>query len=156
MNIRKRDQWGRFMAEPGFQDFRLHPMPFPTKDWRAYVVGVTDGDTIDLKIDRGVNDTSIWRVRLACRGGGWFDAPESRGAEKGEGVLWQEELALIALEKPVLVHTEKINTAGVPRKTFERYIAWVTLEDYSDLVGVLVNNMWQKHSLKPKIYEPQS
>jgi len=141
------------MAEPGFDDFRLHPIPFPTKDWRAFVVAVTDGDTIELKMDRGDGDTSKWRVRLVCRGGGWFDAPESRGAERAEGVLWQEELALLILQQPVTVHTEKHNALGVPRKSFERYLAWVTMVDGRDLVDVLVETMWQKHSLRPKRYD---
>lgn len=40
------------------------PLPYPTKRWRAKVVGVTDPDTVVLWVDRGNFDTATWEIRL--------------------------------------------------------------------------------------------
>jgi endonuclease YncB( thermonuclease family) len=153
---KEKDYWDKLAAEPGYDDFRLHPAEYPTKDWRGFVVAVTDGDTVEVKIDRGDMDLSLWRVRLVGRGGRWFDAPEMRGKDGKTGRLWQEELAALVLSQPVLVHTEKVSASGVAAKTFERYVAWLTRpDDGRDIVDLLVRTMEEKHGLHPKRYDPE-
>jgi len=64
----------------------------------AYVVGVYDGDTVDLLFQSGVNNWQIWSTRLLD-----IDAPEVRGKEKELGFITRDWLADQVLGKWILV-----------------------------------------------------
>ena len=58
-------------------------------DWREYPAIIhrwVDGDTVDLTVDPGFRMTFRDRFRLVTRRGGYYNAPEVRGAEREDGI----------------------------------------------------------------------
>lgn len=70
--------------------------------YRALVVGVVDGDTIDISIDLGLRVSIMTRVRLHG-----INAPEMRGATLEDAKLSTKYLVDTVLAKQVLVNTIK-------------------------------------------------
>ncbi len=91
--------------------------------WRAKVVSVTDGDTMDVFLDRGFRDTHTERVRLH-RVNAW----ETRGRKaKTEGERGRKATrwvkSILKINREILVHT----TGPDDRGSFGRWLAqlWV-------------------------------
>lgn len=84
--------------------------------YKAKVLGVVDGDTLDLSVDLGLKITSEQRVRLAG-----IDAPEIRSRDKKEkeaGLRAKKFVVKKVSGKTVLVKTEK-------KGKFGRYLATI-------------------------------
>lgn len=81
---------------------------------KAKVLGVIDGDTVDVEIDYGFRIVQSHRVRLAG-----IDAPEvNRIGPEGENARdWLR--ALLPVGCPVQLVTEK------PADKYGRYLAWI-------------------------------
>lgn len=90
----------------------------------ATVVGVVDGDTVDVLIDFGFRLRQDHRVRLAG-----IDAPEI-SARGPEGEAARDWLRLrLPVGTPVELVTEK------PADKYGRYLAWVWLPTAEDSVN---------------------
>ena len=77
-------------------------------EYRATVIRVVDGDTVDLDIDLGFFMTTRQRIRLAH-----IDAPEKRGQCKHAGIGAMRFLEkMLATEKPLYVRTTKTGKFG--------------------------------------------
>ena len=77
-------------------------------EYRATVIRVIDGDTVDVDIDLGFYMTTRQRIRLAH-----IDAPEKRGASKAAGLAATEFLkAILDTDQPVFIRTSKQGKFG--------------------------------------------
>ena len=78
-------------------------------EYKARVIRVVDGDTIDCDVDLGFHMTARIRFRLAN-----IDAPEVRGVEKVEGKAATKWLInrLDELDNEVIVQTGKTGKYG--------------------------------------------
>jgi endonuclease YncB( thermonuclease family) len=101
-------------------------------DWRfrATVLRVIDGDTIQVRCDLGFSIDHRVRVRVANVDAPEMDTPEGRAAQ-----LWA--LTLLGGLPWVVVHTREA-PSGEFERTFERFVAKVTLPDGSDFGDRLV------------------
>jgi micrococcal nuclease len=91
--------------------------------YRATVLRVIDGDTFDFDVDLGFRVRMGLRVRLAG-----VDAPEIRGADRDRGHIARQFVEhLMGPGSTVTIRTEK------DRRSFDRWIAHVTLADGTDL-----------------------
>lgn len=98
--------------------------------YKAHVISVIDGDTLDLDVDLGFNTHLRERFRLMG-----INAPEIRGAERERGLeakLFVE--ALLPLGKEVLVHTFKDR-----KEKYGRWLANIYLEDGRELCFMLLD-----------------
>jgi len=87
-------------------------------EYKAEVIRVVDGDTIDVMVDLGFKTYRAERLRLAR-----VDAPEIRGKEKEKGLKVKEFVENILKDYPfVIVRTEKTGKYG-------RYIAEVYIPE---------------------------
>ncbi len=99
--------------------------------YKATVLKVVDGDTVDLMIDCGFEIFAHTRVRLAG-----IDAPEVRGAEKAAGKAAKAALVdmlyvvddLELFSRSLIVKTGKKGSKG----KYGRWIAWIWLEEEFD------------------------
>jgi endonuclease YncB( thermonuclease family) len=93
--------------------FQNHPLPFPAREWRGYVVRVVDGDTVWAEIDRGWDDGSVRSLRVKG-----YDAPEifhpTSPEERRRGLEAKAALEALVLDQPVRLTTERLS--------FERYV----------------------------------
>ena len=97
-------------------------------EYRANILRVVDGDTVDVMLDLGFG--THFRQRLRLRG---IDAPEKRGADKADGMAAKHHLEkLIETHAPIVVRTQKD-----ARGTFGRYLA--TLWGHAHGVTVSLN-----------------
>ncbi len=101
----------------------------PAYCYRAKVIKVVDGDTIDVQIDVGF-DTHIYK-RLRLLG---VDTWELRGDEREKGLVAKERMEHLVLEKDVFVQTEMDGEGK-----YGRVLAWVWLETESEHLNV--NNL---------------
>lgn len=100
-------------------------------EYKAKVVRVVDGDTIDVDVDHGFGITSRKRLRLFG-----VDAPETYGVKKEsdeykngmEAKLWLDEMIG---GKNVIIQTHKDRTGK-----FGRYLAKVYLPSNGSDIGV--------------------
>jgi micrococcal nuclease len=87
------------------------------------VLGVVDGDTIDVDIDLGFDISITKRVRLAG-----IDTPESRTSDKAEKVLGLEVKNLLkeTLKKAttVVIRTEKPDSS----EKYGRVLGWLFID----------------------------
>jgi len=87
------------------------------------VIGVVDGDTIDVDIDLGFDISFYSRVRLAG-----IDTPESRTKDKAEKVLGlevKERLKkLLSEAKTVVIKTEKPDST----EKYGRVLGWLYID----------------------------
>jgi len=101
-----------------------------TYSYRATVLAVVDGDTIDCRVDLGFHLAATLRFRLAN-----YNAPEASGAEASEGRRATAMLRELLAGLDVTLHTHKSDAFG-------RWLAAVELDDRSDLVTYLVARGW--------------
>ena len=74
----------------------------PDYVYKATVLNIVDGDTVDLEVDLGFNITMKDRFRLYG-----INAPEVRGAEKLEGRKSTEWLTAQLKDQDLIIKTEK-------------------------------------------------
>jgi len=99
--------------------------------YKAHVVNVVDGDTIDVILDLGFNLKHKIRLRLFG-----IDTPEIRTKDKKEkaaGIISKEKVMELILDKDVTVKTIKDSQGK-----YGRYLAIVILEDNMNLNNYLV------------------
>jgi micrococcal nuclease len=98
--------------------------------YRATVVRVVDGDTLDLMIDVGFRMFGRIRVRLLG-----YNAPETRGIERSHGLLAKADLQRrLPVGTAIEVRTEKGDAFG-------RWLADVYVNQL-DLVLTLIRQGW--------------
>lgn len=87
------------------------------------LVGVVDGDTIDVDIDLGFNVSYSQRVRLAG-----IDTPESRTSDKFEKALGLESKEYLKTKlkdaKDIVIKTEKPDSS----EKYGRILGWLFLD----------------------------
>lgn len=76
-------------------------------EYRATVLRVVDGDTIDCSVDLGFCTYQHVRFRLAR-----IDAPEPRGATRDEGKAARLYLSALILGQSVTISSEKTGSWG--------------------------------------------
>lgn len=105
-------------------------------EYGAFVTKVIDGDTIEVEADLGFK-VHLAGIRLRLRG---INAPELEKGTPAERLAGEASKAYLTdlLEgKTVEVETFKTST-GRDRKTFERYVADVTI-DGMDVAKLMLN-----------------
>ena len=99
-------------------------------EYRARVVKVVDGDTIDCDVDLGFYLTTRQRFRILG-----IDAPEVRGAEKEAGRISKHWLWTKLMPRGegqwVVLQTEKADSFG-------RWLSSVTLEDGTNIASEMI------------------
>ena len=96
------------MEAPEFQE--------PNYTYRAKVVEIIDGDTIDVSIDVGFNTTLRKRLRFLG-----IDTYELRGDERDKGIVAKDRLReLLSKSDRIFVQT-KMDATG----KYGRVLAWV-------------------------------
>ncbi|MCR4417542.1 MAG: thermonuclease family protein [Ignavibacteria bacterium] len=95
--------------------------------YRAVVVGVYDGDTINVNIDLGL---STWinneKLRLAR-----INAPEIKGKERAKGLKSRDFLRDLLINKKVIIQTIKDR-----KEKYGRYLAEIWLEENGKFTNV--------------------
>lgn len=94
--------------------------------YKAVVLNVVDGDTVDVRIDLGLHVSVVQRLRLLG-----INAPETRGAEREKGLIAKRALTEKVLAKYVVVKTVKDKTGK-----YGRFLADLFLEGE----GISVNS----------------
>jgi micrococcal nuclease len=98
--------------------------------YKAVVTKITDGDTINIDVDKGFRD---WRKNLVLRFSR-IDAPEKRGAEKEAGLAslaWLQ--TKISVGDTIYVRTHKNDSFG-------RYIAEIFVFEDGTLDATNIND----------------
>jgi len=85
-------------------------LPLPNYSYRATVVKIVDGDTIDVQLDLGFNITAIKRLRFMD-----IDTYEVRGSERELGLKAKERLRELLDGSTVIVHTVMDSTGKYGR-----------------------------------------
>ncbi|NPV12534.1 MAG: nuclease [Ignavibacteria bacterium] len=102
-------------------------MPNKLYHYRAVVVGVYDGDTINVNIDLGL---STWinneKLRLAR-----INAPEIKGKERAKGLKSRDFLRDLLINKKVIIQTIKDR-----KEKYGRYLAEIWLEENGKFINV--------------------
>ncbi len=99
--------------------------------FRAKLVRVIDGDTIDVVLDQGLHNTRTERLRLLG-----VDCPEMRGETRVDGLAarnWLTNFFLFGAEEkwPLIIRTEKSDAFG-------RYLAHVWRIDGTYLNAAII------------------
>jgi micrococcal nuclease len=93
----------------------------PAYLYRAIVVRVVDGDTIDVDIDLGFY---VWikkqRIRLLG-----IDAPEVKGATRPEGIAATEHLKSLIEGESIILRTVKGDDGGDRDDSFGRWLGTI-------------------------------
>jgi len=87
--------------------------------YRAVLVRVVDGDTIDVLVDLGFDVQTSQRLRLLG-----IDAPETRGKSKVEGKASTRALKALLEEQPYLIIKSR------KRGKYGRYLADIYIPEY--------------------------
>lgn len=94
------------------------------------VIGVVDGDTIDVEIDLGFDISITKRVRLAG-----IDTPESRTSDKAEKALGLEVKELLKKKLKaatnIVIRTEKPDSS----EKYGRVLGWLYLDGDGESVN---------------------
>jgi endonuclease YncB( thermonuclease family) len=108
--------------------------------WRANFIRAVDGDTFDVVIDRGFDDYSQKRIRLAH-----VDTPELRSRDEAERAQAQKARDYAAATMAGATEGFKLKVQslvtrkGDERRTFGRYVAVITLPNGEDLATKIVD-----------------
>jgi micrococcal nuclease len=116
-------------------------MPDPLYNYRAHVIRVLDGDTVDVAVDLGFHIMLGERVRLAG-----INAPEIHSKDAAEKAAGAKAAAALAEMLPcgdlVTIKTAK---ADAEQEKFGRWLAQINLADGRDVATVLL----QQNLVKP-------
>ena len=107
-------------------EFRSHPVSFSGAMrrglWRGIVRYCYDADSLAVFTDKGFFDYQMIDVRVKD-----INAPEVVGASRAEGIAAKDAvMQLLMPDRPVLLRVA-MSTVDLERRTFERYVADVTL-----------------------------
>lgn len=108
-------------------------------EYKALVTRVVDGDTIDAEVDLGFGMYTKQRFRLAG-----IDTPETRTRdrkEKAAGLEAKKVVTDMILGKRITVQTDKAGKFG-------RYLAYIILNDGTNLNEYLVENGYAEEYMK--------
>lgn len=94
----------------------------PSYTYRAKVVHVVDGDTIDVQIDVGFKTFLHKRLRLLG-----IDTWEVRGEEREKGLIAKDRVVELTLNKDVLVQTVMDGEGK-----YGRVLAWIWIPTDQD------------------------
>jgi micrococcal nuclease len=94
--------------------------------YKAFVVGVYDGDTITVDIDLGMN---TWKKNVKLRLAR-IDTPEIRGEERARGIDVRDYVRLLVLNKEIEIQTLKDKTGKYGRYLVEVFIGEINLNDH--------------------------
>lgn len=109
-------------------------------EYKAVVLNVIDGDTIDVELDLGFDTYRNERIRLA-----FINTPEIRTKdeeEKRKGLLAKTRVLNLILGKTITLKTIKDKT-----EKYGRYLGIVILESGMSLNDILVNENLAVHFL---------
>jgi len=95
-------------------------------EYKARIVNVVDGDTVDADIDLGFN---TWRINERLRLSG-INAPEPRGAQKVEGLQSKNELIKRILDREVTICTIKDRTGKYGRYLATIYLGEININEW--------------------------
>lgn len=95
--------------------------PVDRQKWKAVVLKIVDGDTVDLAVDVGFMLHVHERFRLAG-----IDAPETRGSERPEGLAAKEYL------EQVMPAGATVWVQSTKRGSFRRWLADIFLTEESN------------------------
>ena len=90
--------------------------------YNAIVIGITDGDTIKVKVDHGMNIFSVQTLRLNR-----INAPE-RNTEEGE--VAKNQLTYLLNNEQVMIHTMKDRKEKYGRWIAEVFHESVNISDF--------------------------
>ena len=92
---------------------------YPNYAYRAELVHIVDGDTIDVKLDLGFDITTVKRLRFLH-----LDAWETRGVEKPQGLLAKARIIELLDSADKLYVSTVMDAEG----KYGRVLAWVWIE----------------------------
>lgn len=96
-------------------------------NYRAFVTGVYDGDSITIDIDLGFNN---WMKNQKVRLFG-INTPEIRGEERPDGLVARDRLRELILDKDVIITSYKDKSGK-----YGRWLATVFLKEYDVFVNI--------------------
>ena len=109
-------------------------------DWKfnATILRVVDGDTIDCRIRLGFHVEVRERLRLCMDDGVGINAPETRGAERPEGLA--SKAALVAMIERYCEYDECVvkTFKGTKQGKYGRFLASLETSDGVKLCDLLV------------------
>jgi micrococcal nuclease len=105
--------------------------------YKAKVVYIVDGDTMDVVIDLGFNATIKIRVRIMGVDTPEVFRPKSEG-EAVHGAAASRRAKELLLNKDVIIQTFK------DADIYNRYSAKITLPDGKDFSGIMLEEGYQK------------
>lgn len=108
---------------------------YPHYVYRAKVIKIIDGDTIDVDLDLGFNITARKRLRFLG-----IDTFELRGEEKEKGILARNRLEELLSNKEVFVQTE-MDEKG----KYGRVLAWIWILSEETLINVNEQLLREEH-----------
>ena len=105
--------------------------------YKAKVIRIVDGDTLDAEVDLGFGITMTQRFRIEN-----FDAPETyrpkSDAENAHGQKAKERATELLVNKDILIKSTKV--AGI----YGRFGATIWLEDGRSFAEVMINEGFSK------------
>jgi endonuclease YncB( thermonuclease family) len=111
-------------------------------DWKfkATVLNIVDGDTVDVRVELGFHVEVVERLRLCMSDGIGLDAPEVRGAEREAGLS-----SKVALRNLLVRYTEDdeciVKTfRGTAQGKYGRYLASLETGEGVKICDLLVEN----------------
>lgn len=109
-------------------------------DWKfnAKILRVVDGDTIDCRIRLGFHVEVRERLRLCMDDGVGINAPETRGAERPEGLA--SKAALVAMIERYCEYDECVvkTFKGTKQGKYGRFLASLETDEGVKLCDLLV------------------
>jgi len=100
--------------------------------YKAFVVGVYDGDTITVDIDLGMD---TWKKNVKLRLAR-IDTPEVRGAEKIAGKQVRDYVRVLILDQEIVISTTKDKTGKYGRYLAEVVVGDMNLNDHLVELGM--------------------
>jgi micrococcal nuclease len=108
--------------------------------YKAKVLRVLDGDTIEVEIDLGFDIKTTRKIRIIAESHSYFDTPETwrpkNEAEREHGLLATERAIELILNKIVLLESLKGGKYN--------YVAKIKLDNNVDYGDLMINEGFQK------------
>jgi len=109
-------------------------------EYKAKVLRVVDGDTIDVEIDLGFDVITKRRIRIVAENHPYFDTPETwrprNEAEKEHGLKATARAEELMLNKTIILNSLKTGKFN--------YVAKVKLDDNIDYGDLMINEGFLK------------
>lgn len=108
--------------------------------YKAHVVRVLDGDTVEVRIDLGYDIHITKKIRIIAESHPYFDTPETwrpkTESEREHGKLATERALELLDDKDVILDSVKEGKY--------RYVAKIKLENNVDYADTMINEGFQK------------